>query len=221
VANLSLVGGKNQLTWTISGLSSAFTSANYTSVGITANRFTVGGVSSLTGIVDAVSPGGYPSDTITCAPGTYTFWGFALVPAGTFWPCGSATVTVTSPITAWSWSDSNGSATAAQTATAYAAITNKGKTNDFSYIVWNDLVDKINEAVTAAGSMWTSTYASLDSTKMTPSDKTMNAVRFNSARLNVGAHYSTGLSEVSKGDKMLGSYFVTLASKLNEWIATL
>lgn len=53
---------------------------------------------------------------------------------------------------------------------------------------------------------------------MTSSDKTLTAARFNSVRYNIGAHYSTGISEVASGDPVLGSYFTTLTTKLNEWI---
>lgn len=121
----------------------------------------------------------------------------------------------------WSWTTSNGSASAAATKAAYAAVTKKGPTTDFSYIVWNDLVDKVNEAVVAAGSSWSTLYATFPQTKMTASDRAPTAKRFNALRQNIGSHISTGISEVSSGDVIKGNYFVILADKLNQWIGNL
>ena len=53
---------------------------------------------------------------------------------------------------------------------------------------------------------------------MGPTDKTLTAERFNSLRFNIGIFLSTGIPEVSSGDIVLGSYFLTLADSLNAWI---
>lgn len=118
----------------------------------------------------------------------------------------------------WSWTDSNGSASASQTRAAYSAVRNNGSLSDFSYLVWNDLVDKVYEVLDSAGNSWNSRYATYAATKMSSSDKTLTASRFNSLRYNIGLHYSTGINEVSKGDTVYGWYFITLANCLNEWI---
>ena len=130
---------------------------------------------------------------------------------------GATDFTTKSGITKWSWASSNGSATATQTQTAYNAVSNQGKLSDFSHLVWNDLCSKIQEVDIATGRTWNSKYASFYDTCMN-SDKVMTATRWNSALYNIGAYYSTGLSFHSTGDIIKGSYFITLASKLNEWI---
>ena len=114
----------------------------------------------------------------------------------------------------WSWTSSNGTASAAQTQRAYAAITSKGYLSDFSYLVWNDLVNKTYEVV----GTWDSTYGSLSSTRMTTSNKKMTANRFNAVWWNLEKRVSTGLTKKYTGDRVLGSYFVTLANALNNAI---
>ncbi len=118
----------------------------------------------------------------------------------------------------WSWSASNGDASASQTEDAYTAITQGSTPEIFSYLVWNDLVNKTYEACVESGGVWISSYASLSSTRMTSSSKTLTAARFNSLRYNIGFRYSTGITDVESGDAVLGSYFITLASSLNSWI---
>ena len=89
--------------------------------------------------------------------------------------------TGTSQLSLWSWTSSNGSATAEQTKKAYTAITNNGYVRDFHYSVWNDLVNKLNEYITKyQKSTWNGRKLSLSATKMTNSDKTLTAKRFNS-----------------------------------------
>ena len=118
----------------------------------------------------------------------------------------------------WSWTSSNGSASSSQTRAAYNAVSNRGALSNFSYLVWNDLVDKVMEVLDATGGSWNSKYASYSATKMTSSDKRLTAKRFNSLRYNIGTHYSTGINDVYKGDIVYGSYFITLVDCLNNWI---
>lgn len=118
----------------------------------------------------------------------------------------------------WSWTRSNGSASASQTRAAYSAVTNNGSLSKFSYLVWNDLVDKVKEVLDANGYSWRTNYATYSETKMSSSSKVLTAKRFNSLRYNIGYHYSTGISEVSRGDIVYGWYFTTLANCLNNWI---
>lgn len=118
----------------------------------------------------------------------------------------------------WSWTASNGSATETQTKNAYNAVVNGTAVSNFSYLVWNDMVDKVLEIVTALGSGWNDYYAAYENTIIDSSDKTLTAEKFNSLRYNIGSNYSTGIDEVSKGDPVLGEYFTTLADCINGWI---
>ena len=132
-------------------------------------------------------------------------------------------------ITPWSWSASNGSASNTQTAEAYSAIIKKEPVSNFSYLVWNDLVDKVIEMRKGAGkSDWstsnsdgTNIYISSSATKMTSTDKTLTAKRFNALRWNIGTVVSTDITDKNPGDEVKGSYFIALAEKLNEAINTM
>lgn len=97
MASLTLTGDSNGFTWKISGLEKPFLPKSYIRVGITRNPFTVGGVSSISGIMDykkSGSGGTSVSQYLTYKPSTYDFWGFAETTGGGYWPCGSDRVTV-------------------------------------------------------------------------------------------------------------------------------
>lgn len=139
------------------------------------------------------------------------------------------TVSVSTKPKPWSWTSSNGSATATQTKNAYTAITNKGYVTDFSYLVWNDFVNKVQEFLKYKGlanmQIGSSKYGYSSSTtytnmlanaKMSSSDKVMTAKRFNIVRYCIGSMNSTGLTDMAINDKILGTYFVTLTTKLND-----
>lgn len=144
----------------------------------------------------------------------------------------TTTLIVTTPIskiqiTKWSWSASNGNATAAQTSAAYTAITTRGSTGNFSYLVWNDLCDKAMEAFSAVDKDWQTTDSStgrsllsLANTKMTSTNKILTADRFNALRFNIGARssLSTGINYVNTGDVVYGNYFTKLTDSLNQYI---
>lgn len=132
-----------------------------------------------------------------------------------------------SDIALWSWEVSNGTATDAETKLAHDAITGHGPTTDFSHKVWNDLVTKIK---TVQGYWMTETTSSgaggltFEKTCMDTDDATdriLTADRFNSMKYNLGRNYSTGIADVAPDDQVLGSYFITIADKLNEWIESL
>ena len=153
---------------------------------------------------------------------TYYFWIRLIDITST----GTTTACVKPPpsVKPWDWNASNGSASASSTKAAYTAVTTKGETTAFSYLVWNDLVDKVLEALAAEDESWNtngSKYLSAASTKMTSSDKKLTAARFNALRWNIGTHYSTEITDRSKGDPVLGEYFTILTSSLNSWIATI
>ena len=118
----------------------------------------------------------------------------------------------------WSWTSSNGSATDEETQAAYYAIMKKGLTSQFSHRVWNDMVNKVKAVLDRIGNPWNATYATHADTLMSDSDTVLTATRFNSLRHAIGIYYSTGISEVAKGDPVLGSYFIILANSLNGWI---
>ena len=131
------------------------------------------------------------------------------------------TYTVTPAIDKFYWNQSNGSASAQATQTAYSVVSGNGYVDDFSYLVWNDIVDKVKEVLDESGFYWDTAYATYENTKMSAVDKTLTAARFNSARYNVGIHCATGIDEKHSDDTAYGSYILTLVSKLNEWIDTL
>lgn len=136
--------------------------------------------------------------------------------------CGSLEFTTDRlSIEPWAWTDSNGSATAAQTKDAYSSVTGKKQTSGFSYLVWNDLIDKVKEVLDATENSWSNQYLSYSSTRMTSSDRTLTAARFNSLRFNIGSYAATGIGDVSRGDTVYGYYFTTLTSSLNQWINSL
>ena len=117
----------------------------------------------------------------------------------------------------WSWHKSNGSATRSQTEDAYDALVDRKGTAKFSYLVWNDMVDKVKEIRDAHKWTWNkSAPLSYQGTKMSSSNKILTADRFNSLRLNIGDKAATGINSVSKGDKVQAWYFTTLANKMNE-----
>lgn len=138
----------------------------------------------------------------------------------------SGTVQVSDSLSLWSWTASNGFATAEQVKAAYAAVTSKGKTYDFSRLVWNDLADKTLSALVASGLSWDSIYAKLDDTKMTAAGDALTAKRFNSLVKNLRYPWMywackperngyLGRLAVSSGDIVYGAYILELASIIN------
>lgn len=74
---------------------------------------------------------------------------------------------------------------------------------------------KVKEYLDNSGKYWNERFDYYDNTKMSSSDKTLTAKRFNSLRYNIGVHQSTGINEVKTGDKVYGSYFITMMNVLN------
>lgn len=118
----------------------------------------------------------------------------------------------------WDWTISNGSATAAQTQLAYAAITGNGPLTDFSYLVWNDMVNKTYEVVADRNGEWNTTYGTLAETLMSATDKHMTARRFNAIVWNLAQYKTPSVTRKNQGDPMLGSYFIELANSINNTI---
>lgn len=113
----------------------------------------------------------------------------------------------------WSWSASNGSASSAQTQAAYNAVikTSGYDLSDFSYLVWNDLVDKVD-----AFAVYKSSSAVASGAKMATSDKALSALRFNKLLTAVNAMALTGITNRSAGQLVYGSYFTTITNALND-----
>lgn len=118
----------------------------------------------------------------------------------------------------WDWNISNGNAAAEETQNAKYALDNRKTVSLFAYSVWNDIADKVKAVLDELGESWDSTYLSFNSTKMSSVDKTITAVRFNSLKLNIDSHISTEISDKAKGDKVIGSDFLTLTQCINNWI---
>jgi len=112
----------------------------------------------------------------------------------------------------WSWSASNGAASAAQTQAAYNAVikTTGYNLSNFSYLVWNDLIDK-----TDAFAVYKSSSAVESGAKMASGDKALSAARFNKLLTAVNAMASTGITSRSAGQLVYGSYFTTIVTTLN------
>lgn len=138
----------------------------------------------------------------------------------------SGTVQVADSLSLWSWTASNGSATAEQVKAAYAAVISKGKTYDFSRLVWNDLADNTLSALIASGLSWDSIYTTLADAKMTAAGDALTAKRFNSLVKNLRYPWMywackpnrngyLGRLAVSSGDIVYGAYLLELAHALN------
>ena len=130
----------------------------------------------------------------------------------------------------WSWEISNGNASEEATRTAYYAIKNRGATTDFSFVVWNDMVEKVVDlgfAIDGDYFDWDKRFVNYAGTKMRNKYTTLTAERFNSLlyniellgeRLEVGAIPSDIPYPVEAGDVVLGEYFLTLTNYINDCI---
>ena len=139
-------------------------------------------------------------------------------------------------IECWSWNISNGKASEEATITAYNAIKPYGATIDrdtrnFSYLVWNDMVEKIvdlGNIIYGENVEWDRKHASYSGTKMTSKDTMLTAEMFNSLRINYELYgdlfdlgkipYSDIPYPVEQGDIVLGEYFITLTNYMNDCI---
>lgn len=137
----------------------------------------------------------------------------------------------------WSWDGSNGNATTEQTVAAYEAVSNQGLCIDFSHLVWDDIVDTLNELLNALGMTWDSTYARIDDTKISVAKGQLMGQAFNSVRHNiqrvafttwkwqfdytldgyVGRNDFRGVSlwGTINSDRVYGWYIIELVRKLN------
>lgn len=117
-------------------------------------------------------------------------------------------------IAEFDWEVSNGSATAEQTQKAYNALVTRGKLKDFSYLVWNDMVDKLSEVMQAEKVSW----GDASKAKMTSTDRKMTADRFNAFGLGMVNYGISTWESVSKGDPIIADRFIVLIDRLNRYI---
>ena len=126
------------------------------------------------------------------------------------------------PVDLWSWSSSNGSASSSQTRAAYNVLMGNSTTDNFSYKVWNDFVDKVSETRLAVlGKDWSvagNSYLSKSRCYVYQGD-TLSADIYNSVKYNIGSLRSTGIQDVSRGDKLTGYHIIHIADVLNDLIS--
>lgn len=126
-------------------------------------------------------------------------------------------------VTPWSWTDSNGSATAGQTRAAYAILQGTRPADGFAHLVWNDLVDKVEEMRAALGGVWDTVggqYLTADACKVAAGD-ILRAAAYNSIKVNIGSIQSTGIQDVSPGDEITGYHITHVVDVLNSIIGGL
>jgi hypothetical protein len=137
-------------------------------------------------------------------------------------------------LTPWSWTASNGTASAAQTKSAHTALTSSGNTAAFHRYVWNDLVNKVNQVLTALNLSWADTYGTISNTRINYAYEDLTAARFNAVRYNTRYNSWSWEYDVSKpwytgradfrgvgsvgenaADIVYGRYFLELTERLN------
>ena len=134
---------------------------------------------------------------------------------GPYMPSGIE-VTTLGEVIPWDWMKQNVNASAALTQRAYEAISHNGPTTNFSYEVWNDIVDKAEEVVKARNEDWVETYGTAKDAKVDPSDKTITAKKFNAVWWNMAQFVPTGILEKKNpGDIIEGNFFEKLTDAIN------
>lgn len=104
---------------------------------------------------------------------------------------------------AWSW-----------TSEELNAFNNKGAFSTLTWQRWNAFCDYVLQLTSWYYNDNTDTY-NLAGAKASADSKILTATRFNLVKNAIGSMNATGISNVSKGDPVLGSYFITLANKAN------
>ena len=91
----------------------------------------------------------------------------------------------------------------------------------FSYLVWNDLVEKVAEVRKAAGYGDWHKYSNLgkDKCKMSSGD-TLSAKKYNEVRYNIGSVESTGWRDEKNGNQIFGEAITRIASAINRAIGS-
>lgn len=97
--------------------------------------------------------------------------------------------------------------------------------SNFTYQTWNLMVEAVNSILVSKNRSWNytsygqSNYLSKDSTKMTSSDKTLTAERFNSLWYNIwtwsSSSYLDEEAPAVQGEPVLASYFTALGNAIS------
>ena len=127
------------------------------------------------------------------------------------------------PVGPRGWAAPHGAATAAETRAAYAVLQGTSTADGFSHLVWNDLVDKVEEMRAAVGGVWDTVggaYLTAAACKADAGD-TIRAAAYNSVKVNIGNIQSTGIQDVSPGDEITGYHIIHLTDVLNSILSGL
>ena len=116
----------------------------------------------------------------------------------------------------WSWEISNGDASDAQTQIAYQILMGEIPADNFSHLVWNDLINMVSDIrVVNNLSGWDSSGSYLSKAAcLVEAGDTLSADIYNSLLHNVEGFASTDLSEVQKEDKLTGYAIIGITSVL-------
>lgn len=147
---------------------------------------------------------------------TYTIWCYLYDSSGVIRNYSHAQFTTKVHITKWSWSASNGSASAAKTRQFYNVLIGDASPDDgFSYLVWNDLVDKVDEVLRALGRTWYA-YQSYGKSRCKVSiGETFSASKLNEVRYQLRSFASGAMYDRVAGEEILGSYITNLTNYIN------
>lgn len=147
-----------------------------------------------------------------------------------------STWTLIPAIDGWAWYQSNGEATNEATELAHDTADESGQCEYFGYKVWDDLVDKVAEAIQQTGQTWRTTYGSAEETKIGVQYGGLTAKMFNCLVNNINYPYWTwrhdqdsegylgrllvqASSGETLGDIVYGYYMLELAQRLNTVIS--
>ena len=212
---LSLTGGVESFSWTISGLGEEFNLPFYISAGVTDTYFVLP-TTSISGIINEMyaasgTGGGYTvsNSNVPYSSGTYVFYGFVQNILGLYSNIGSASVTI-DPYTPpnprpndWAWSSSwtVGSELKVSAGT-YA------NTSEYGDSTWNGFLYRINRfrVYKYLSEYPTNTSGSLSSFKLAVTGSPMEALQFNQARNAI-----SGMTSVSAVPTVNSSTTITKA----------
>lgn len=211
---------------TITGLQYPFNTTYYRDIVITKTNYgeNTSSISSYITLQKATSSGSVKSVTVpvkNAGYGTYTI--YAYVYTNKYYLAGTFNVTVLSSVSSWIWASGTRS-----------AFTSNGFVTQLRYGEWNLFIEKIKEILIFKGlgdeTVTTSIISSyslisssstvtlltlLNKAKASGQGEQITAQQFNTLRYAVDLLSKTGISTVQTGNKVYGSYFLTLESKLN------
>lgn len=203
---------------TLSSSNITSTSVRITASGMTGKwayievyQYNSGGTYMATGYI-FYSQANYIDFTNLTAGSTYTFKAKAFVQSDSGGYVESLTYSSSISVTAssyqrptnWSW-----------TTAELNAFNNNGTVTTLTYTRWNSFIDKVQEFINYYNTKYGTGVPSVTQYKMSSSNKTLTATAFNNIRFSIGSMNPTGISNVSTGDTVYGSYFTTLSNKLN------